>query len=75
MSKEMSESTVAALAVAAVFGFLGFCMFGAASCDRYSCERIGIETGLETKWDFWSTCYVKVNGKWVPKDAWREVEK
>lgn len=71
----MNDKVFAALFVAAVIGFLVLSFFCVASCEQYSCKKIGIETGLETKWDIWSTCYVKVNGKWIPKDVWREIEK
>jgi len=39
-----------------------------------SCQALGVQTGWETKWDFWTTCYVKQDGGWVPYEILRKLD-
>jgi len=56
---------VALLLVAALIGF------GLAQVvGSYNCSNIREETGVPTKFRSF-TCYVQVNGQWVPESAWR----
>jgi len=37
-----------------------------------ACTVLQEETGLETKYEFWNGCFVKLDDRWVPQDNWRE---
>lgn len=36
-----------------------------------SCEEVEQMTGYQTRWKPLSGCYVHVNDRWIPLDAWR----
>ncbi len=35
------------------------------------CNEVHELTGKQTEWRLISGCYVKVDGRWIPMDAWR----
>lgn len=56
-----------------IFGCVGGGLFGLAYyADRAGCSNLHAATGLPTKYRV-TTCYVQVNGQWVPRDNWRGV--
>lgn len=39
--------------------------------DKMACNRFGMTSEVETKFDFMGGCYVKVDDKFIPKKNWR----
>ena len=50
-----------ALAVGTIFIALTLA-FGPPICNSF-----GSKTGAETSWSFWTGCYIRVHGTWLPK--------
>lgn len=50
---------------------IGFILIGAKACSEFKCEDIESNSGIKTKFSWWTGCYVKVQGRWIPKDSWR----
>ncbi len=58
------------ITIAVVVAFCLAVVFVVSWVERNGCENIHDETGLPTKYVV-TTCYVKVNGQWVPERNWR----
>lgn len=43
-------------------------------CEAWTCDDMGRTAEVETKFDWLTGCYVKINGHWVPSSRWRAVE-
>ena len=63
---------VSVVAFILVFGsVVGVCVYAAS---RHSCAETGKTTGYETRYpSIWTGCQVKVDGRWVPRDTWRNL--
>jgi hypothetical protein len=51
--------------------FVAILMLGWRGCEAIQCDEVGDATGKPTQFRFISGCYVKVDGRWVPRDSWR----
>ncbi len=50
---------------------LALAMGGAATCSCAKCDELTDVSNRPTKWKLISGCYVKVEGRWIPRDSWR----
>lgn len=55
-------------------GSVGMIFFGQWIESR-SCAEVTSVTGIPTRFSYGlgSQCFVKVDGRWIPRSAWREV--
>lgn len=67
----MSDSGWVWLFVAGMVLLVAVLIGGKYWLDSCSCDQLGEMTGKETKWRVLSGCYVKVDGRWIPRDSWR----
>ncbi len=59
-----------AVAGAVWVAFMVALWFAVTWSGSVGCDNLHEETGLPTKYAV-STCYVKINGQWVPEKNWR----
>lgn len=38
------------------------------------CEDVSLQASVQTKYSYWSGCYVKDGAVWVPIDRWRHLK-
>ena len=57
-----------AVAVAVVLGLGNW-------ASSVSCEQQWRDSGMTSQYGFFSGCRVKADGKWIPADAFRELDK
>ncbi len=50
---------------------LFFVMTFIRGCDAVACVDLRSQTDVETNFSWFSGCYVKVGGRWIPEDSWR----
>lgn len=63
-----------AVGVSIVIAFMLFVVAGVAlftPLAATSCNKLEPDTGIETKYKFWTGCLVKVNDRYIPLDNWR----
>lgn len=67
--------------VTAIVAVICCCVCGGSGIDyasvQYDCGQLRMNTGHETKFNhslFSPTCYIKINGEWMPVDKWQEVK-
>lgn len=65
---------VLACAVLLVVGLFMVFLAGVSGALYYGCNVLEDETGRDTKYHWWSGCYVRFGDEWVPRDQWRYVE-
>lgn len=56
---------------------LAACAFGViaiwtATGERWSCEALPKQYGIETSFTFWGGCAVKTEQGWIPRSAWEQ---
>lgn len=38
------------------------------------CSDVSSQTGLSTKYTYWTGCYVRLGDEWVPVERWRKLQ-
>lgn len=65
---------VSIVGLAFIIGGLGILGPISYAMSRRSCSDITAQTGIETKYTFWSGCYVRLDSQWVPEERWRHLQ-
>lgn len=67
------DKFIAMLVLAALCFLLAF---GLPTClASWRCSSVAEETGVPTRFTIGTGCLVQIDGKWIPYDRWRAVEK
>lgn len=57
--------------LAVTVGLIVILFGGAMACSELTCEDLGDNSDVKTKYSWVSGCYVRVDGRWIPRDSWR----
>ena len=49
-------------------------IFFAFWISEYSCEQSWKDSGFASRWTIYTDCQIKVDGKWIPETAYREIQ-
>jgi len=63
-------------AIVLVGGLVGGLIYAEYWADRNTCKATGFQMNREWHYDYWSDCLLKAdNGRWLPPDAFKDVNK